>query len=112
VSSELLKFIHNPLSPNSASADSPYFHPHSLWSDCSGASWVSSIWKRVLLSRSRTECLCFQLQSFLADAAVTRTRRFALKLSSGNLILFLPQVVIPQWLVHFAGYPQAVKQDP
>lgn len=24
-------------------ADSPYFHPHSLWSDCSGASWVSSI---------------------------------------------------------------------
>jgi hypothetical protein len=23
--------------------DSPYFHPHSLWSDCSGASWVSSI---------------------------------------------------------------------
>ena len=24
-------------------ADSPYFHPHSLWSDGSGASWVSSI---------------------------------------------------------------------
>jgi hypothetical protein len=23
--------------------DSPYFHPHSLWSHCSGASWVSSI---------------------------------------------------------------------
>jgi hypothetical protein len=60
VSSELLKFIHNPLSLNSASADSPYFHPHSLWSDCSGASWVSSIWKRVLPSRTRTECLCFQ----------------------------------------------------
>ena len=24
-------------------ADSPYFHPHSWWSYCSGASWVSSI---------------------------------------------------------------------
>jgi|SRR5947209_19883891 len=24
-------------------ADSPYFHPHSSWSRCSGASWVSSI---------------------------------------------------------------------
>ena len=30
-------------SPNSQITDSPYFHPHSLWSDCSGASWVSSI---------------------------------------------------------------------
>jgi hypothetical protein len=24
-------------------ADSPYFHPHSWWSRCSGTSWVSSI---------------------------------------------------------------------
>ena len=47
-------------SPYSQITDSPYFHPHSLWSDCSGASWVSSIWKRVLPSRTRTECLCFQ----------------------------------------------------
>jgi len=47
-------------------------------------------WKRVLPSRSRTKCFCFQQQSFLADAAVTRTRRFALNLSSGNLLLFLP----------------------
>jgi len=30
-------------SRNSQIADSPYFHPHSLWSYCSGASWVSSI---------------------------------------------------------------------
>jgi hypothetical protein len=32
-------------------------------------------------------------------------------LSSGNFILFLSWFVIPQWLVHFSGYPQAVKQD-
>ena len=29
--------------PHSPIADSPYFHPHSVWSDCSGASWVSSM---------------------------------------------------------------------
>ena len=34
---------HNAAIPNSQITDSPYFHPHSLWSDCSGASWVSSI---------------------------------------------------------------------
>ena len=28
--------------PNFQITDSPYFHPHSLWSYCSGASWVSS----------------------------------------------------------------------
>jgi len=28
---------------NFTTADSPYFHPHSWWSCCSGASWVSSI---------------------------------------------------------------------
>jgi hypothetical protein len=30
-------------SRNSQITDSPYFHPHSLWSHCPGASWVSSI---------------------------------------------------------------------
>jgi hypothetical protein len=30
-------------SPYSQITDSPYFHPHSSWSHCSGASWVSSI---------------------------------------------------------------------
>jgi hypothetical protein len=34
---------HNAAIPNSQITDSPYFHPHSLWSDCPGASWVSSI---------------------------------------------------------------------
>ena len=34
---------HNAAIPNSQITDSPYFHPHSLWSHCSGASWVSSI---------------------------------------------------------------------
>src|SRR5215471_9065993 len=29
--------------PTSPITDSPYFHPHSLWSHRSGASWVSSI---------------------------------------------------------------------
>jgi hypothetical protein len=29
--------------PNSQITDSPYFHPHSSWSYCPGASWVSSI---------------------------------------------------------------------
>src|SRR5262249_13470278 len=28
--------------PTSQITDSPYFHPHSLWSHRSGASWVSS----------------------------------------------------------------------
>ena len=49
---------HNAAIPNSQITDSPYFHPHSLWSDCSGARCPQ--WKRVLPSRSRTECLCFQ----------------------------------------------------
>ena len=40
-------------------ADSPYFHPHSLWSDGSGASWVYSIWIGCCrLGRELT--LCFQ----------------------------------------------------
>src|SRR6516165_4639056 len=34
---------HHAAIPNSQIADSPYFHPHSLWSHRSGASWVSSI---------------------------------------------------------------------
>jgi hypothetical protein len=34
---------HNAVIPNSQITDSPYFHPHSWWSYCSGASWVSSI---------------------------------------------------------------------
>jgi hypothetical protein len=89
VSSELLKFIHNPLSVNSASADSPYFHPHSLWSDCSGASWVSSIWKRVLPSRTRTECLCFQRRRSWRVPQSPELGGLLYALSSGNFILFL-----------------------
>src|SRR4029077_16625591 len=34
---------HNAAIPNSQITDSTYFHPHSLWSYCPGASWVSSI---------------------------------------------------------------------
>jgi hypothetical protein len=34
---------HKAAIPNSQITDSPYFHPHSVWSDCSGASWVSSM---------------------------------------------------------------------
>jgi hypothetical protein len=46
-----------------------------LWSFFSGASWVYSIWNGCYrLGRELT--LFFQEKSFLADAAVTRTRRF------------------------------------
>ena len=66
---------HNAAIPNSQIADSPYFHPHSLWSFFSGASWVYSIWIGCCrLGRELT--LFFREKSFLADAAVTRTRRF------------------------------------
>jgi len=34
---------HSAAIPNSQITDSPYFHPHSWWSDCSAASGVSSI---------------------------------------------------------------------
>jgi len=34
---------HNASIPNFQTTDSPYFHPHSWWSCCSGASWVFSI---------------------------------------------------------------------
>src|ERR1700683_1637079 len=34
---------HNAAIPNFQITDSPYFHPHSWWSCCSGASWVFSI---------------------------------------------------------------------
>jgi len=47
----------------------------------------------------------FPATSFLARAAVTRTRRFALKPSSCNFLLFLSCVVISQWFVHFTRYP-------
>jgi len=80
---------HNAAIPNSQITDSPYFHPHSLWSDCSGASWVSSIGNgccrlvpELNVSASR--------ESFLADAAVTRTRRFATY--PFKLLAFVPSV--------------------
>ena len=46
--------------PNSQITDSPYFHPHSLWSYCPRCQLGVLDWKRVLPSRSRTECLCFR----------------------------------------------------
>ena len=33
-------------------------------------------------------------------------------LSSGNFLLFLSYVVMPQWLIHFTRYPQQMKQGP
>ena len=45
--------------PKSHIADSPYFHPHSSWRSCPGASWVYSIWIGCCrLGRELT--LCFQ----------------------------------------------------
>ena len=64
--------------PNSPITDSPYFHPHSWWSDRSGASWVSSIGNGCCCLVPELKHLRFQKRSLLADAAVTRTRRFAL----------------------------------
>jgi len=64
--------------PNSPITDSPYFHPHSWWSDCSGASWVSSMGNGCCRLVPELKHLRFQKRSLLADAAVTRTRRFAL----------------------------------
>jgi hypothetical protein len=56
VSSELLKFI-TILCLLPAFADSPYFHPHSRWRSCSGASWVYSIWNGCCrLGRELTRC--------------------------------------------------------
>ena len=51
---------HNAAIPKSQITDSPYFHPHSLWSYCPRCQLGVLDWKRVLPSRSRTECLCFR----------------------------------------------------
>src|SRR5215472_8237484 len=56
--------------------DSPYFHPHSLWSLCSGASWVSSMGNGCC-RLGRELKVAVSSKSFLARVAVTRTRRFA-----------------------------------
>ncbi len=66
-------------------------------------------WKRVLPSRSRTECL-FPETLFLARAAVTRTRRFPLQsLSSSSFFLILSCIVVSQWFVHLTRHPQPMK---
>ena len=47
-------------SPNSQITDLPYFHPHSFVELLLRCQLGVLNWKRVLPSRSRTECLCFQ----------------------------------------------------
>jgi len=66
-------------------------------------------WKRVLPSRSRTECLCFQRRR---SWRVPQSPELGDLLSSGNFLLFLSYVVISQWFVHFARYPQMMQQNP
>jgi hypothetical protein len=66
-------------------------------------------WKRVLPSRSRTECL-FPETLFLARAAVTRTRRFPFQsLSSSSFCLIPSCIVVSQWFVHLTRHPQPMK---
>ena len=103
---------HNAAIPNSQITDSPYFHPHSLWSYCPGASWVSSIRNGCCRLGAELNVSVSRDARSWRDAAVTRTRRFALGPSGGNFLLLLPYVVIAQWLVHFTRYPQPMKQDP
>ena len=67
---------HNAAIPNSQFADSPHFHPHSLWSYRSGARWVSSIGNWGCRLGRELKVAVFQ-RSFLACVAVTRSRRFA-----------------------------------
>jgi hypothetical protein len=62
--------------PNYAIAESPRFHPHSWWSCLLRCQLVSSIDGCCHLG-TELHCLCLQKRAFLADAAVTRTRRFA-----------------------------------
>jgi hypothetical protein len=47
-------------SPYSQITDSPYFHPHSFMELLLRCQLGVLNWKRVLPSRTRTECLCFQ----------------------------------------------------
>src|SRR5215469_8491713 len=51
---------HHAATPNSQITDSPYFHPHSFVERLLRCQLGVLNWKRVLLSRSRTECRCFQ----------------------------------------------------
>jgi hypothetical protein len=69
-------------------------------------------WKRVLPSRTRTECLCFQRRRSWRVPQSPELGDLFQVLSGGHFFLLLPHVVIPQWLVHFTRYPQSMKQDP
>jgi hypothetical protein len=89
VSSELLKFIHNPLSLNSASADSPYFHPHSLWSDSLRCQLgVLNLETGAAVSEPNS-CLCFQRRRSWRVPQSPELGGLLYALSSGNFILFL-----------------------
>jgi hypothetical protein len=76
--------------PTASIADSPYFHPHSLWSSRSGASWVFSIWNGCCCLGAELRRFRFRRRSFLADAAVTRTRRLGSNPSGSYLLSLLP----------------------
>jgi hypothetical protein len=79
---------HNAVIPSFQIADSPYFHPHSLWSHCSGASWVSSIGNGCC--RLGPE-LNVSVSSDVVPGRVPQSPELGLPyaLSSGNFILFL-----------------------
>ena len=67
--------------------------------------------ERVLPSRTRTECLCFQRRRSWRVSQSPELGDLLLILSS-CFLPFLPWIVIPQWLVHFTAFPEAMKQYP
>ncbi len=98
--------------PNSQTTDSPYFHPHSSWSYCPGASWVSSIGNGCC--RLGAE-LNVSVSGDVVPGACRSHPNSAIWsqiLSSGSFFLLLSCVVIAQWFVYFTRHPQPMKQDP
>ena len=100
---------HNAAIPNSQITDSPYFHPHSLWSYCPGASWVSSIGNGCC--RLGTE-LNVSVSSDIVPGACRSHPNSAIcsySPSSGSFLLLPSCVVISQWFVNFTRHPQPMK---
>ena len=58
--------------------ESSRFHPHSLWSCLLRCQLASSIFNGCCHLGTELNCLCCQKRTFLADTAVTRTRRLAI----------------------------------
>ena len=71
-------------------ADSPYFHLHSVVELLLRCQLVFSIWNGCCRLVAELRRFHFWRCSFLADAAVTRTRRLGQTLSGSYLLSLLP----------------------